>query len=131
MVENILNKSGEKTRAIGAAEYRKFIAGEELSAGEMIRAKCYECTAKYADGREDCQGTNCPLYGKMPYASTTEKHRKIMPKSCARCEFPVREDGSYKCSIDNPQEDREGRLFPCDESCWRGRKVRGGKGDTI
>jgi hypothetical protein len=117
-------------RAIGASEFRKFQAGEELSSTEMIRAKCYECTGYYADGRVDCTGNNCPLYGKMPYRNIADgeiaKPKKIMPKSCARCEYPDREN-AYVCSKGLPQVEKDGRLYPQDESCWKGRIVRGGR----
>jgi hypothetical protein len=129
-------KTGEKTRAIGASEYRRFKAGEELTKSESIIAHCYICMGKYSDGRVDCEMEGeCPTYRFMPYANevegSTPKPKKIMPKSCARCEFPkCREEGDYSCSLSRPQEDRNGRIFPVNENCWKGRKVRGGKGDV-
>jgi hypothetical protein len=33
----------------------------------MILAKCYECTAGYADGKMDCGVESCPLHPLMPY----------------------------------------------------------------
>lgn len=129
-------------RAVGAAEYRRFQAGEtDLTRTEAIHAMCYLCTGFYADGKVDCGGDQegsikCPLtlFGN-PYKDVGEgeikKPAKIMKKSCARCEYPLnREDGDYTCSLGNPQEDREGRLFPKNEECWQGRRVRGGKGDV-
>jgi hypothetical protein len=118
-------------RAIGATEFKRFKAGEKLSSTEMILAKCFECTGFYGDGREDCTGTDCPLYGKMPYRKGVEgeivKPKKLMPKSCARCEYPDREN-AYVCSKRLPQIEKEGRLYPKDENiCWKGRIVRGGK----
>ena len=37
-----------------------------------IKAKCAECMANYADGRDDCTVSDCPLYPFMPY---TRKNR--------------------------------------------------------
>lgn len=129
----------QKVRAAGAAEYRSLLAGEELTATESIKAMCYLCTGFYADGRVDCKGgvegsaTPCPLYGRMPYRNEVEKQKskKIMLKSCARCEYPSDRDNSdYTCSLEQPQIEKDGRLFPIEGAlCWKGRKVRGGGGN--
>lgn len=39
------------------------------SMAEACRAKCFECTADFADGRRDCYHTDCPIYFRMPYRS--------------------------------------------------------------
>lgn len=126
-------------RAIGAAEYKKYVASEDLTATESVLAMCYLCTGFYADGKVDCHAddgpTKCPLYGRMPYRDIEEgkirKTVKVMPRSCARCEFPKdRERTDYTCSLGKPQLDREGRLFPVNDACFQNRRVRGGKGDT-
>lgn len=128
-------------RAIGAAEYKRFQAGDDsLTRTEAIRAMCFLCTGFFADGKIDCGGDQegsikCPLtlFGN-PYKDIAEgeikKPAKHMPKSCPRCEYPKdRENANYTCSLGKPQVDKEGRMFPVDDSCWKGRRVRGGKGD--
>ena len=55
--------------AQGKKELLKFQTGAKITAREAIKAKCYECTGNYEDGREDCGITTCPLYGYMPYGS--------------------------------------------------------------
>lgn len=41
--------------------------GKVINKGDAIKAKCYECTGYYADGKDDCQMPMCPLYPYMPY----------------------------------------------------------------
>ena len=124
-------------RAIGANEYKKYVTGEDLTATESILAKCFDCTGGYADGRNDCHADDgpvkCALYGRMPYRDIEEgkvrKPAKVMPRSCARCEFPDREN-EYVCTKSFPQTNKEGRLFPVNDACFQNRRVRGGKGDS-
>lgn len=40
---------------------------------ECVRAKCFECTNQFADGRVDCEHQDCPLYVRIPY-------RKLPPR---------------------------------------------------
>jgi len=54
-------------RAKGQAELIKFAQGNELTRGEAMLAKCYECNGGYTDGAKDCKAKVCPLYGYMPY----------------------------------------------------------------
>ena len=53
--------------AQGKAEVIKFIKGEYLTRKEAVKARCYECTNGYTDGKKDCKVPTCPLYGYMPY----------------------------------------------------------------
>jgi len=39
-----------------------FLEGGKLTPMQAIRSKCYECTLGYADGKADCEITDCPLY---------------------------------------------------------------------
>ena len=34
---------------------------------EMILHHCHQCLGYYADGKQDCENTRCPLYSAMPY----------------------------------------------------------------
>jgi len=65
--------------------------GPRPSMTEAIKAKCFDCTAEFYDGRRDCGIPRCPLHSRMPYRSTpsnfdwlwgpwSEKHRNILAK---------------------------------------------------
>ncbi len=41
---------------------------EKYARSLAVQYKCWECTAKYYDGKNDCEMTRCPLYPFMPYA---------------------------------------------------------------
>lgn len=51
----------------GKSQMLRHIAGEDLTKGEAIEAKCFDCMGGYADGRIDCQMPHCALYPWMPY----------------------------------------------------------------
>lgn len=53
--------------AKGRSELLKYLKGQRLKASEAIRAKCYDCTGGYKDGKFDCGVQNCSLYLFMPY----------------------------------------------------------------
>ena len=53
--------------AKGKFELIRHLEGSELTRGQAIRAKCYECCGFCADGKFDCMITSCPLHGFMPY----------------------------------------------------------------
>ena len=54
-------------KGIGRKEYGDFLKGKKLTYRESVLAKCYSCTCYYADGTEDCETEDCPLYLQMPY----------------------------------------------------------------
>jgi len=41
--------------------------GPRPSQTEAIRAKCFDCTTQFYDGRRDCDINRCPLHSRMPY----------------------------------------------------------------
>ena len=58
---------------------------------EAIKAKCFDCTAQFYDGRRDCRIRKCPLHSRMPYRNMpsnldwlwgvwSEKHRNALIK---------------------------------------------------
>ena len=54
--------------------------GDKLTPRQMVLAKCAECMGLYADGKEDCQIKECPLYLLMPYGSIWKGREKgIIP----------------------------------------------------
>lgn len=58
-------------RAIGRKELIAYLSGRRTINSDLIKAKCFECTNGYADGRFDCQMHECPLYPHMPYREVT------------------------------------------------------------
>ena len=55
------------TSARGKSELINHLNGKRLTRNQAIRAMCYDCTGFYADGRLECELSDCPLYGFMPY----------------------------------------------------------------
>ncbi len=41
---------------------------DKITMRKAIDAKCWDCVGAYADGKVDCENTQCPLYAYMPYA---------------------------------------------------------------
>ncbi len=60
-----IKKFGAK--AIGRSELIALLSGKRLSSKKRIVAFCYDCCGYYADGKEDCANTLCPLHVDMPY----------------------------------------------------------------
>ncbi len=60
-----IRKSGMMAK--GKFELIRHLEGSELTRGQAIRAKCYECCGYCADGKFDCMITSCPLHRFMPY----------------------------------------------------------------
>jgi len=65
--------------------------GARPSMPEAIKAKCFDCTAQFFDGRRDCEINGCPLHPRMPYRDRpsnldwlwgvwSEKHRGQLAK---------------------------------------------------
>lgn len=53
----------------GCNHLEAYRSGKSLTSSQAILAKCAECMAKYADGRDDCAMPDCPLYPWMPYGT--------------------------------------------------------------
>ena len=67
------------TNAKGSKELKAYQNGKKLSSKQSILAKCCDCMGNYADGKEDCKMTDCPLYPYMPYGSIwMGREKKIM-----------------------------------------------------
>ncbi len=54
--------------AKGRSEILRHLAGDRLTRGEAIMAKCYECEGYYLDGKVACSIGACPLQPFNPYA---------------------------------------------------------------
>lgn len=53
--------------AQGKREYVNYLEGKRITFKQAILALCYSCTNFYADGKNDCLISHCPLYPFMPY----------------------------------------------------------------
>lgn len=62
----------------GKKELLKHLNKEDLSARLAIKAKCYCCMGYFADGKQDCKLTNCPLYPFMAYREGGVRKVKTM-----------------------------------------------------
>ena len=54
-------------RAIGLENIKNMLTGVFNHRAGAIKAKCYDCSAGYADGIMDCSVKSCPLYPYHPY----------------------------------------------------------------
>jgi hypothetical protein len=63
-------------KARGGKELNKYLNGGKLSLKQMILAKCFECCGNYADGKDDCELSDCPLYPIMPYGVVWKGRKK-------------------------------------------------------
>lgn len=59
-------------KAKGRTELVRHLQGRQISRGQAILAKCYDCMGYYADGKCDCSIPSCPLYGYMVYRGGTD-----------------------------------------------------------
>jgi hypothetical protein len=78
MEDCIMNKieSIEKfgKEAQGRKELVNHLEGGRLTARQMILSKCFECMGFYADGKVDCEMSDCPCYPLMPYRKSGAKY---------------------------------------------------------
>jgi len=59
--------------AKGRKEILRYFHGLKLTPRQAIVAKCYDCMAYFADGKNDCEMKYCPLYDFMPYKKKNSK----------------------------------------------------------
>lgn len=74
-----IEKNGGTNR--GRGELLKYLNGGRLSARQAAVAKCYDCMAYGADGRQDCGIETCALYPLMPYSSKPQAKKPFTGKS--------------------------------------------------
>ena len=67
----------------GKKELLKHLAGERLTLKQAVLAECYSCNAGYFDGRVDCEASDCPLYGHMPYRKNKIKRPRSEKQQAA------------------------------------------------
>lgn len=78
MKTDSIKKHGIKAQ--GKKEILKYLKGNRLTLRQAILAKCYDCMAFYADGRNDCKDADCPLYPFMPYGSKPQTSSRKLSK---------------------------------------------------
>lgn len=66
--------------AKGRGDLEKYLQDRRLGFPAAIKAKCYDCSGGYADGKTDCQIESCPLYPWMPYRDNPPEKRKLTQK---------------------------------------------------
>ena len=54
-------------KAKGRKELLRHLKGGRLTPKQAALAKCYECSCRYADGKNSCKMPDCPLFPFMPY----------------------------------------------------------------
>lgn len=74
----------------GSTDLKRHLAGERLTLGQAVRAKCAECMCNYTDGRNDCGLKECPLYPYHPYNPSRRHFRQ--GKSLADTFAPIEGD---------------------------------------
>jgi hypothetical protein len=70
--------------AKGKGELLTYLNGASITMGDMIKAQCYQCMGYYADGKEDCQVMDCPLYPRMPYRKGGIVKRKVVASNTVK-----------------------------------------------
>jgi hypothetical protein len=105
---------------------------------EALRAKCFDCTCDFADGRRDCKVRDCPVYPRMPYrkmkpvwdwifGAWTKRHRLAAnAKGMTACEYAEMKwkkgPGKYRVP---PSEIMRAKCFRCMADCNQGGGERG------
>ena len=59
----------------GKKELLKHLDGGQLTSKQAIQTKCFDCTGYFADGRQDCKLSRCPLHPAMNF-NTDKRKRK-------------------------------------------------------
>jgi len=58
----------------------RYLSGDKLTPMQTIYAKCYECMGYYADGKIDCEISDCPNYPFMPYNPNRRTNKRVLTK---------------------------------------------------
>ncbi len=70
-------------RAVGRSEFCGYLRGKNITRGQAVRAKCYDCMWFYGDGLVDCKIKRCPLYPFMPYRDDNKMDKGLKPPDVA------------------------------------------------
>ncbi len=66
--------------AAGKNNLLKHLSGTRLTQRQAIQAFCYECQGYCADGREDCEKPECPLYPFSQFNPNRSKRSTTLRK---------------------------------------------------
>jgi len=69
-----IKKHGKTAR--GRQELLKHLDGGRLTLKQAVLAHCYSCLGYYADGKQDCNMSRCPLQPFMAYNENRQKQRR-------------------------------------------------------
>jgi len=67
--------------AQGKKEILKHLEGQRLTLKQAVNAHCFDCMGFYADGKQDCKISKCPLHPFMAYNQNRIKRtiKKTIP----------------------------------------------------
>ncbi len=85
--------------ARGKKEYLAFLRGENLTMKQRMLANCYQCTGRYADGREDCEMDGCTFHVYMPYRKGGTMKVRVMSEETKAKMRKARQRGSVKTLV--------------------------------
>ena len=64
--------------AKGKKELLSHLEGRNITQKQSIVAMCYDCMGYYADGKQDCGVTSCPLHPFMPYREGGARKLRVL-----------------------------------------------------
>jgi hypothetical protein len=71
-VMDILHMAKCGMKSQGKRLMLKHLNNERLSASQAIKAKCFDCCGGFADGRQPCKISSCPLIKWYPFNATAK-----------------------------------------------------------
>jgi hypothetical protein len=81
MNEKIMNIKKYGKTAKGRQELIKHLEGGRLTLKQAVNARCYDCCCYYADGKQDCNLSMCPLHPFMAYNENKQKMKTPAARS--------------------------------------------------
>lgn len=79
-----IEKHGKTAR--GRQELLKHLDGGRLTLKQAVNARCYDCCGFFADGKQDCRMSKCPLHPFMAYNENRVKKTTSRTSSTAHME---------------------------------------------
>jgi len=64
------------TESSGKKYLIRYLKGEKVTLKQAVLGNCCACMGYYADGRNDCEIPECPLYPHMPYRKNKVKQER-------------------------------------------------------
>jgi hypothetical protein len=74
-----IERHGKTAR--GRQELLKHLEGGRLTLKQAVLAHCYSCMGYYADGKQDCRLSKCPLHPFMPYNESKLNRKNPVARS--------------------------------------------------